>query len=118
MNGIVQGVGFRPFIYRLATDAGLPGWVSNSAPGVCLEVEGKQRQLEVFLLRIEQERPPRSFIQSLESSFLDPVGYPSFEIRESKTEGEKTALVLPDIATCADCRREICWLFFDCFKPW
>jgi hydrogenase maturation protein HypF len=103
----VQGVGFRPFIYRLATGLGLTGWVINSSQGVQIEAEGERPTLETFLLRIEQEKPPRSFIQSFESSFLDPVGYTDFEIRRSDETGEKTAVVLPDIATCPDCLREI-----------
>jgi len=107
IRGAVQGVGFRPFIYRLARALELAGWVSNSSQGVFIEVEGNQTQLEIFLLRLEKEKPPRSFIQSLESSFLDPAGYSFFEIRRSEESGEKTALVLPDIATCPDCLREI-----------
>jgi hydrogenase maturation protein HypF len=100
-------VGFRPFIYRLATGAGLTGWVNNSAQGVFIEVEGPRAALETFLLRLESEKPPRSSIQSLEASWLDPAGYPAFEIRESEVGGAKTALVLPDIATCPDCLAEI-----------
>ena len=105
--GVVQGVGFRPFIYRLATEAGLNGWVNNSAQGVLIEAEGPRAALEAFLLRLEAERPPLSSIQSLEASWLDPLGYASFEIRESEAGGAKTALVLPDIATCSDCQGEI-----------
>ncbi len=107
IRGAVQGVGFRPFVYRLATDLSLTGWVNNSAQGVFIEVEGPPPTLEQFLLRIEAEKPPRSFIQSLESSWLDPAGYTDFEIRPSETGGAKTALVMPDIATCPDCLREI-----------
>lgn len=107
VHGAVQGVGFRPFVYRLATELELSGWVNNSAQGVFIEVEGNRQQLETFLLRLQRERPPRSFIQSLESSFLDPVGYQNFEIRQSDKSGAKTALILPDIATCPDCLREI-----------
>jgi hydrogenase maturation protein HypF len=107
VRGAVQGVGFRPFIYRLATGAGLTGWVNNSPQGVFIEVEGPQPALEAFLLRLESERPPRSSIQSLEASWLDPVGYAAFEIRQSEVGGAKTALVLPDIATCPDCLAEI-----------
>lgn len=106
IQGAVQGVGFRPFIYRLATELGLVGWVNNSAQGVLIEVEGMRSQLDTFLHRIDPEKPPRSFIQHLESAFLEPVGYSSFEIRDS-VAGEKTALVLPDIATCPDCLSEI-----------
>jgi hydrogenase maturation protein HypF len=107
IRGAVQGVGYRPFVYRLATELGLHGWVLNSASGVFIEVEGPRPLLEQFLLRLSREKPPRSFIQSLESSFLDPCGYSGFEIRESDGGGDKTALVLPDIATCPECLAEV-----------
>ena len=107
VRGAVQGVGFRPFVHHLATKLRLAGWVNNSPQGVFVEVEGPRAKLEQFLLRLEAEKPPRSFIQSLEASWLDPVGYNNFEIRASETGGDKTALVLPDIATCPDCLREI-----------
>jgi hydrogenase maturation protein HypF len=107
VRGAVQGVGFRPFIYRLAGRAELHGWVNNSAQGVFIEVEGSRTDLEAFLLRIDSDKPPRSSIQSLEASWLDPVGYVGFEIRQSDTGGAKTALLLPDIATCPDCLAEI-----------
>jgi hydrogenase maturation protein HypF len=106
IRGAVQGVGFRPFVYRLATGMGLPGWVVNSAAGVTVEVEGAPARLDEFRARLVEERPPRAVIQGLEASVLDPVGLAGFEIRES-TAGEKTALVLPDIATCPDCLREL-----------
>jgi len=106
VRGAVQGVGFRPFIYRLATELGLRGWVNNSSSGVFLEVEGPPDLLRRFLLRLESERPPVSSIQSLECSYLDSVGYSDFEIRPSE-DGEKTTLVLPDIATCPECLEEI-----------
>jgi hydrogenase maturation protein HypF len=85
----------------------LAGWVNNSPQGVFIEAEGPRAELEKFLLRFETEKPPRSFIQSLEATWLDPAGYTAFEIRPSETGGNKTALVLPDIATCPDCLREI-----------
>jgi hydrogenase maturation protein HypF len=107
VRGAVQGVGFRPFVFRLATGLGLSGWVNNSPQGVFIEAEGPGAELEKFLLRLEAEKPPHSFIQSLEASWLDPAGYTAFEIRPSETGGNKTALVLPDIATCPDCLREI-----------
>jgi hydrogenase maturation protein HypF len=107
VRGAVQGVGFRPFVYRLAAELDLRGWVNNSPQGVFIEVEGERDRLEQFLRRLASEPPPRSFIQSLESSWLDAVGHEGFEIRESETGGDKTALVLPDSATCPDCRREI-----------
>jgi hydrogenase maturation protein HypF len=107
MRGAVQGVGFRPFVFRLASELGLCGWVNNSPQGVFIEVEGPRTELEKFLLRLEIEKPPRCFIQSLEATWLDAVGYADFEIRKSEIGGSKTALVLPDIATCPDCLREI-----------
>ncbi len=105
--GAVQGVGFRPFIYRLARELNLSGWVNNSPQGVGIEVEGPRAKVEVFLLRCEREKPVNAIIQSLESAFLDPAGYTRFEISQSEISGLKTALILPDIATCPDCRREI-----------
>ncbi|HCV43821.1 MAG TPA: carbamoyltransferase HypF [Bacteroidetes bacterium] len=107
VRGAVQGVGFRPFVYRLATELGLHGWVSNTPQGVFIEVEGEGALLRQFLLRLGNERPPRSFIQSLEHSFLDPVRYSGFSIRQSKQSGEKTALVLADIAACPECLSEV-----------
>jgi hydrogenase maturation protein HypF len=107
IRGAVQGVGFRPFIYRLATELGLTGWVNNSSQGVFIEVEGQRQQVENFLLRLEPERPPQSFIQSLETVFLDVQGFTEFAIRKSAEGGEKTAIVLPDIATCQACLSEI-----------
>lgn len=106
VRGAVQGVGFRPFVYRLAKEMNLPGWVVNSAQGVFIEVEGKEQELREFLNRLQSEKPAISFIQSLESSFLDPVGFIDFAIRES-SGGDKTALILPDMASCPDCLREI-----------
>ena len=107
VRGAVQGVGFRPFVFRLATELGLTGWVNNSSQGVFIEVEGPRPALAQFLLRLETEKPPRSFIQSLEASWLDAVGFKDFEIGKSETGGDKSALVLPDIATCPNCLREI-----------
>lgn len=107
IRGAVQGVGFRPFVFRLATELGLHGWVSNSTAGVTVEIEGPAGARREFLLRLEAERPPHSFIHGLEAVELDPAGHVGFTIRPSEMEGEKTALVLPDIATCAECRREI-----------
>ncbi len=107
IRGAVQGVGFRPFVFRLADDLSLKGWVVNSPQGVFLEVEGPLPSLSAFLLRIETEKPPRSFIQSLEHRLLDPAGFTSFEIRPSTGSGTKSAIVLPDIAPCPDCLREV-----------
>jgi hydrogenase maturation protein HypF len=107
VHGAVQGVGFRPFVFRLATGLGLRGWVNNSPQGVFIEVEGPPAGRQAFLLRLEAERPPHSSIQSLEATELEPAGYPDFSIRPSVDDGPPTALVMPDIATCPECLREI-----------
>jgi hydrogenase maturation protein HypF len=107
IRGAVQGVGFRPFVYRLAGELELTGWVSNSSQGVFLEVEGTPAALESFLHRLKHEHPPRAFIQSFEYSFLDPEGFSDFVIRPSDPSGEKSALILPDIALCDDCLKEL-----------
>ncbi len=107
VRGAVQGVGFRPFVYRLAKELELAGWVVNSAQGVFIEIEGASNRVLSFTRRLKTERPARAVIQSCESSHLDPIGYKEFEIRESTGHGGKSALILPDIATCDDCLREI-----------
>ena len=106
-RGVVQGVGFRPFVYRLASEMGVRGSVLNSSQGVFIDIEGERDSVQRFLLRLEKEKPPRAVIQSLESSFRDPVGYEGFEILYSEDEGEKTVLISPDIATCRDCLKDI-----------
>jgi hydrogenase maturation protein HypF len=108
IHGAVQGVGFRPLTYRLAQALGLKGWVRNAAQGVLIEAEGSQENLQQFLVRLPRELPPHSHIHSLETAWLAPVGYTTFVIRDSEARGQKTALVLPDIATCGRCLREIC----------
>jgi hydrogenase maturation protein HypF len=107
VRGAVQGVGFRPFVYRLASELRLAGWVCNSPLGVFIEAEGEKSLLDRFVMRLEREKPVHARIQSLEFSFLDPLGFAGFEIRASSGEGDAAALVLPDIATCAECLREI-----------
>jgi hydrogenase maturation protein HypF len=107
LRGVVQGVGFRPFVHRLATELAVTGWVNNSPQGVFVEAESQRPTLEQFLRRLEAEKPPRSSIQSMETTWMDAVGFEKFEIRASENGGDKSALVLPDIATCPDCLREI-----------
>ncbi len=107
VRGAVQGVGFRPFVYRLARQLDLTGWVLNSSQGVFLEVEGPPDRLETFFQRLQREKPRHAVIHSLDAVYLDPAGYVDFVIRESQDEGEKTVLILPDIATCPDCLREV-----------
>jgi len=107
IRGAVQGVGFRPFVYRLATEMSLGGWVLNSPGGVFIEAEGNRESLDSFILRIGEEKPPLASIQSMECTFLDPSGFSPFEILKSTASGETGTLVLPDIATCPECLAEI-----------
>ena len=107
VQGAVQGVGFRPFLHRLASELSLSGWVSNTARGLLLEVEGPPPQLQAFLARFERDKPAHAVIKFLESSFHEPAGYTAFQIRPSEATGAKSALVLPDYATCADCLTDI-----------
>ncbi len=107
IQGAVQGVGFRPFIFHLASEMNVKGWVKNSPQGVTVDAEAPKRVLEEFIKRIDSERPAHAFIYSLEYGFYDPVFYEDFEILPSDQEGEKTALVLPDIAICQECLKEI-----------
>jgi hydrogenase maturation protein HypF len=107
IQGAVQGVGFRPFVYRLATELGLAGQVRNDAQGVHIEVEGAAPLLEQFLVRLPQELPPLALIQALDHSWLAPLGYADFSIVPSADQGTPTTLLLPDVATCPDCLAEV-----------
>ena len=86
IHGMVQGVGFRPFIYRLATDLRLGGWVENSPQGVVVEVEGSSEVLETFVWRIDRENPPHSHIASLKTSPVEPLGQTDFRSEEHTSE--------------------------------
>ncbi|MDW8130541.1 MAG: carbamoyltransferase HypF [Bryobacterales bacterium] len=107
LHGAVQGVGFRPFVYRLATEMGLAGWVLNSSAGLVIEVEGSPEELERFRSRLEIERPPASLVLAREASWLPAKGYAGFRILPSDEAAEKTAAVLPDLATCPECLAEM-----------
>jgi len=107
ITGIVQGVGFRPFIYHLARRYGLAGWVMNDASGVLLEVEGTESALAAFVAAIREEAPPLALISSLSVTHLPPIGEKEFSIRHSGSETSRLALISPDVATCSDCQREI-----------
>ncbi len=112
VRGIVQGVGFRPFIYRLANNFKLKGWVLNSTEGVVIEVEGHTKRLEEFIGDITLKAPPLAVVERVESSLLPPVGYQSFIIQASQEQEDKFVLISPDICICPDCLRE----FFDPFN--
>ena len=105
--GAVQGVGFRPFVYRLALDMGLKGWVLNGPSGVVIEVDGSPKVLERFAERVAHERPTASVVAAMESVWLEPAGFQDFEIKASEGSSQLSAWILPDLATCPDCLKEI-----------
>jgi|tagenome__1003787_1003787.scaffolds.fasta_scaffold20982640_3 hydrogenase maturation protein HypF len=107
LRGAVQGVGFRPFVYRMATEMSLTGWVLNSASGLVVEVEGPPEQLRIFEQRIESERPQASVVTVHESQWIGAEGSTGFEIHKSDSDSGKSVNVLPDLATCSDCRAEM-----------
>ena len=107
VRGAVQGVGFRPFVYRHATALGLAGWVSNSSEGVALEAEGDVGALSVFVDAIRVSPPPNATIVAVEIREIEPVGETTFAIRPSEIAGSRSVEVLPDIATCPECLAEL-----------
>jgi len=107
LRGAVQGVGFRPFVYRLATEMSLTGWVLNSSSGLVVEIEGPAEQLSRFEQRLERERPKASVVTVSESAWIAPQGSMRFEIQASASDSGKTVNVLPDLATCPECREEL-----------
>ncbi len=107
IQGIVQGVGFRPFIHRLAIELGLSGSVCNDAGGVLVDVEGAAGSLTSFVDRIPAEAPPLALVDHLEWTDAPSQGRSGFEIVASSKEAAATTLVSPDVATCADCLREL-----------
>ena len=107
VRGVVQGVGFRPFIYQLATRHNLKGWVCNTSGDVRIEVEGEREALDRFLSELKSDAPPRARIEGITSTSAPPQGYARFEIRHSLAEEGRYQLVSPDIATCDACKREL-----------
>ncbi|MBN1862465.1 MAG: carbamoyltransferase HypF [Dehalococcoidales bacterium] len=107
VRGVVQGVGFRPFVYRLAHQHNLNGWVRNTSANVAIEVEGNEAALKDFIAALETEFPPMARIEGVNATFRAPQGYTGFEIRESRPQKGKYQLVSPDIATCPDCLKEL-----------
>ncbi|MBC2722312.1 carbamoyltransferase HypF [Desulfosporosinus sp.] len=106
-NGIVQGVGFRPFVFKLAEELGIKGWVNNSSNGVTIHAEGNN--LDLFYQRLRTEAPPLAQILIARSEEIGIKHYGTFEIveSESETESEADVLISPDVATCKDCLRDM-----------
>ncbi|MFP3896521.1 MAG: carbamoyltransferase HypF [Anaerolineales bacterium] len=107
IRGVVQGVGFRPFVYRLTHEHGILGWVCNTTWGVEMEVEGDPASLERFIEDLEGKAPPISRIESLSVEGMCRHGFEDFRIRSSEAQQGAYQLISPDIATCDDCLEEL-----------
>ncbi len=110
INGIVQGVGFRPFIYNLAIRYDLKGWVKNTSGGVVIEICGPKDDLDEFISSVISEAPPLSKIESLDYESISPDGYGTFQIHHSQVVEGAFQPISPDVSICDDCLREL-------FKP-
>lgn len=107
VRGVVQGVGFRPYLYGLATELALSGHVTNTPEGVVVEVEGTASAVDRFCERIAAQAPPLARVDSVHHREVPPAGGSGFAILTSRTEGPARTLVSPDSATCADCLAEL-----------
>jgi hydrogenase maturation protein HypF len=106
INGIVQGVGFRPFIYKTAIELGLKGYVLNSTSGVEIEACGTKKNLESFVEKIKKEHPPTAFIRKFHIEEKEDIPYMEFTIKQSRNRKGFTQ-ISPDLAVCEDCVKEL-----------
>lgn len=108
IHGIVQGVGFRPFVHRLVGEYGLTGTIRNTSSGVELELEGERATLEAFVRALPERAPVLAVIEKIETNYGGALrGYEGFQILASLREEKRNTLLSPDIGLCADCLREL-----------
>ncbi|RAG87350.1 carbamoyltransferase HypF [Streptacidiphilus pinicola] len=107
VQGVVQGVGFRPYVFGLARELRLTGYVSNTSEGVVAEVEGARAAVAAFCARLGPEAPPLAVVQSVRDEPVAPRGDAEFTIEASRGGGARRTLVSPDTATCAACLAEL-----------
>ncbi|MFW6081553.1 MAG: carbamoyltransferase HypF [Desulfosalsimonas sp.] len=107
VTGIVQGVGFRPFVYQLAVRLGLKGTVANTSTGVHIHLEGDPAGLEDFVSRLQKQAPPLSKVTGINKIHATYQGFVDFSIRPSKSGDQRTALISPDVSVCRDCLEEL-----------
>lgn len=105
--GIVQGIGFRPHVFRLAREYGLTGWIQNNSTGVIIEAEGPEVRLKRFIQAVIEEPPPLAVIRSWEAKPVEVRGSDQFCIIASDDQKDKAVMISPDIALCEDCRQEV-----------
>jgi hydrogenase maturation protein HypF len=107
VTGIVQGVGFRPFVHRLAARHGLAGWVRNASGDVQIEVEGPAEAITDFARALEREAPPLARIERVRLERIPPAGRGAFAIQSSAAESDRRQPISPDVALCAACEAEL-----------
>jgi hydrogenase maturation protein HypF len=107
VTGLIQGVGFRPFVYRIATRHGLKGWVLNTNENVCIRVSGEETEIQGFLSALRNETPPAAMIESVHAEEIPDDNYPDFRILRSEDISDEITEVSPDIAVCDDCLDDI-----------
>ncbi len=107
IRGVVQGVGFRPFVYRLAHERGIAGWVLNGEDGVAIHAEGPEKTLWRFTEELRLQAPPAAVISEIEVESVAATGLTTFEIRESERRDHPTVRISPDLPVCEECLREL-----------
>lgn len=107
VEGIVQGVGFRPFVYNLAVSLNLYGWVNNNSEGVYIDIEGNDTKLKRFIEALNHNAPPLARVENITLKDLPPCNYENFTIKESKANESSITLISPDMATCDDCISDV-----------
>ena len=107
IRGVVQGVGFRPFVYRLAHENTLAGWVLNDEEGVEIHLEGAQPALNAFVHSLSADRPPAAIIQTIDVQASRPSGFKDFTIRDSRNQGRPSVRISPDLPVCDACLEEL-----------
>ncbi|WP_433656442.1 carbamoyltransferase HypF [Nocardia sp. CA-128927] len=107
VRGVVQGVGFRPFVYTTAAELALAGRVSNDSSGVIIEIEGAPADLDEFVRRLRESPPPLAVVESVEQQTIALRGGTGFHIADTTRDGAGRTLASPDVALCADCAREL-----------
>lgn len=107
VNGVVQGVGFRPFVYGLAKKFELTGWVRNTSAGVDIELDGRREILEAFIQALKDDAPPLAIIDDIQVTWQAAVDHPEFKIIHSEAVPQAFQPISPDVCTCADCLREM-----------
>jgi hydrogenase maturation protein HypF len=107
VRGVVQGVGFRPFVFRLARAHALSGWVSNEEAGVSIHLEGEVYEIDAFVSQLKRQPPAAARIAAMDIESIAPAGFHDFSIRESRSASTPTVRISPDLPVCEDCLREM-----------